>query len=214
MNNTSNLFLNLASDAGFKVDIMFLADSTGSMGNAIDNVKANFVESYSGLLSNTRWDAACGVAYYKDSTDPDPFKVLQQITKDPSLLQTAVNKLVASGGGDTPEGQLYALTQLATRATTGWRPGAARIIAWFGDEAGHDPSQGCTVTSTINELLEKNVQVCAFSCAPSNNLDSTSQATRITEGADGVTTNKYVQYNVAQSGVAEFIFNFVQGNTP
>jgi hypothetical protein len=45
-------------------------------------------------------------------------------------------------------------------------------------------------------------------------LDETKQATIITEAADGVSTNKYVKYNVAQAGVVDFIFNFIKSDTP
>ncbi|NLR93820.1 vWA domain-containing protein [Flammeovirga agarivorans] len=211
--------LNIGSDAGFKVDIMLLADNTGSMGSAINDVKANFVSAYQQLLTSTDWDAEVGVSYYKDSTDSDPFVVLQEITNDDVLLQSAVNNLNASGGGDTPEGQLYALTQLSERTVTGWRPGATRIICWFGDQPGHDPvtinGQTCTLESTCEALLHTNTFVCAFSMDPSNNLNgSEQQATVVTNKTNGVNDGEYVKFNVVQDGVVDFIFNFIKKHTP
>src|SRR5207249_1219633 len=51
----------------------------------------------------------------------------------------AINAWQADGGGDTPEAQLFALDQVAQCPGTGWRPGAKRIIVWFGDAPGHEP---------------------------------------------------------------------------
>ncbi|WP_139959188.1 vWA domain-containing protein [Flavicella sediminum] len=218
--------LNIGSGSGFKVDIMLLADCTGSMKTAIDDVKANFISAYTALLTSTEWDAQVGVSYYKDSTDYDPFVVLEQITDNTTNLQSSVNKLIPKGGKDRPEGQLYALTQLADRTVSGWRPGATRIICWFGDEPGHDPitinSTTCDTLSTYNALLHTNVFVCAFSMAPTNRLNhkylgdpgTGNQATIITNETNGVTDGKYCKLNVAQLGVVDFIFNFVKKHTP
>ncbi|MDX2360581.1 MAG: hypothetical protein QNK23_07230 [Crocinitomicaceae bacterium] len=212
--------LNMGAGAGFKIDIMLLCDSTGSMYSAIGDVKADFIDAYKKLLAATQWDAQVGVAYYKDTTDADPYRVLASITDDDAGLQQAVNSLVPSGGGDQPEGQLFALTELSNRASSGWRPGAMRIICWFGDEYGHDPitEEGvtCTLESTANALIDKNVYVCAFSMAPTNDLNggALNQAVQITNLTNGVSTGQYFKPNVAQAGVTEFIFSFIQNHLP
>ncbi len=214
----TNLRFNLSTTANHKVDVMFLADATGSMQPAMENVKANILSAYTKFKTQVNWDIKIGIAFYRDQTDITPFKVLQTITGDSNKIQNAANLLVADGGGDRPEGQMAALTLLAERSVAGWRPGATRIIAWFGDEPGHDPvvykGKSYSLSSAIEALLDNNVQVCAFSVAPSNRLDETKQATIITEVADGVSTNKYVKYNVAQAGVVDFIFNFIKSDTP
>ncbi len=203
-----SLKFNLSS-AAHKVDVMFLADSTGSMYTAMENVKANFLNAYKAFQTQTKWDVGVGIAYYKDVTDPDPFKVLTKITTDHTTIQNAVNSLTPSGGGDTPEGQLYALQQLSTTANSGWRIGATRILAWFGDEPGHDPSNGVTLKAAEYDLGDHNIYVCAFSMAPSNDLDSTGQATAITNYTNGVTGGQYVKSNVQQAGVTTTIFDFI-----
>jgi len=209
---------NLTPIAPHLVDVMFLADATGSMSNCIADVKANIISSFEAFKKTVSWNIQLGISFYRDNGDTYPFQVLQKITGDTSLIQTAVNKLAAMGGGDAPEGQLGALSLVAERKNAGWRSGATRIIAWFGDEPGHDPVSinGVTYTlaGTIDALLERNVQVCAFSMAPSNRLDSTLQATKITEQVDGVSTNQFVQYKVKQSGVVAFILNFIKSDTP
>jgi hypothetical protein len=209
---------NLFSGSSQKVDVMFLADATGSMGPAMNDVKANIVSAWNAFQTATGWNVQVGVSFYRDRSDTTPFQVLQTITANTSALQAAVNGLIADSGGDRPEGQIYALTQIASRSVSGWRPGATRIVAWFGDQPGHDPvtinGVTCTMEGAIDALLERNVQVCAFSVQPSNNLDETNQATSITNRADGVTTGAFVMKNCKQAGVVAFIFNFIQEDVP
>ena len=83
-------------------------------------------------------DVAYGVGEYKDVGDPFVYRLNQDITTDTAAVQTGINAWVASGGGDWPEAQLYALYQVAN--TVAWRPGSTRIIIWFGDAPGHDPA--------------------------------------------------------------------------
>lgn len=208
------LKFNLSSAAGHKVDVMFLADSTGSMGTAMANVKANFLSAYQNFQKQQNWDVGVGIAYYKDvAVDRDPFVVLTPITTDSAAITNAIQKLNPSGGGDLPEDQLVALQLLATRKTSGWRTGATRIIAWFGDEPGHKSvvykGETYTIDSAIDALVERNVYVCAFSMAPSNHLDQDGQATKITNETNGVTNRAYLKSNVAQNGVTKFIFDFI-----
>jgi hypothetical protein len=52
---------------------------------------------------------------------------------------TAISAWQAGEGGDIPEGQLFALHEIATNPGIGWRPDSKRILVWFGDAPGHDP---------------------------------------------------------------------------
>lgn len=170
-------------------DITFLADTTGSMGGEIANVKAN-VASIMTDVQAAEPTAQFGVAQYKDfncGIDPFAFNVDQTVTDDTTAVQNAVNTWTTpSGSGcDTPEAQLFALHKLADPAVTGWRTGGTRIIAWFGDAPGHDPSGGVTLTDTINALTGSEVRVVAVSTG-FNQLNSTGQATAITDATDGV----------------------------
>lgn len=210
---------NLGSEAGYKVDIMFLADSTGSMTAAMNDVKANFLNAYNSFKGATSWDVGVGISYYKDAgSDADPFKVLTTITQNSTVITAAIQSLNPTGGGDAPEDQLMALQLLASRGTTGWRAGATRIIAWFGDQPGHRTvSYGgntYTIDSVMEALKDRNVFVCAFSMAPSNQLDAYGQATQITNETNGVTDGRYLKANVKQAGVVESIFNFIRQHTP
>src|ERR1044071_6932297 len=120
-------------------DVYFLADTTGSMFSIINAVKAgalNILNTLSGLFPNM----AFGAGNYKDFvSDPFCFQPQQALNVNEALTLAAINTWSAGGGGDGPEGQFFALNQIATNPVIGWRPGAQRILVWFGDAPGHDP---------------------------------------------------------------------------
>jgi hypothetical protein len=171
-----------------KPDVIFLADTTGSMGPAIANVQTNAATVMSTVLA-AQPDAQFGAADYTDfnCTDPFPYRLDQAITANTGDVQTAINAWAAGNGCDTPEAQLNALYQLATDPATGWRAGSTRIIAWFGDSSGHDPSNGHTLVDVITALQAAGIRVIAVPVTSGfgDGLDSTGQATAITTATGG-----------------------------
>ena len=169
-----------AGTAATQADIFFLADTTGSMGPAIAAVKASATSLMTTLsgLGNIQF----GVGEYKDIFDPFVYRLNQNITASIPAAQAGIDLWGASGGGDTPEGQMSALQQAAN--ATSWRAGSARILVWFGDAPGHDPRDGATEVSATAALVANNVQVEAISVG-FDGLDDTGQATRIAAATGG-----------------------------
>jgi uncharacterized repeat protein (TIGR01451 family) len=166
-------------------DLVFLADTTGSMGGAIGNVQANAVGVMNTVLA-AQPASNFGAASYKDFDNagcgPDPyvFRIDAALTALTGDVQTGVNTWSANGGCDTPESDLNALTQTAN--TFAWRAGSSRIIAWFGDAPSHDPSGGATLASTITALQAQNIRVIAVNVG---NLDGFGQASAIATQTGG-----------------------------
>jgi hypothetical protein len=164
-----------------KVDVFFLADTTGSMAAALTNVQngaAAIIAGTAGL-----GDVAYGVGEYKDVGDAFVYRQNQAITKDTAAIQTGLNAWVAEGGGDYEEGQLFALERVAN--TAAWRPGSTRILIWFGDAPGHDPagpSPGVTEAQAIAALVAKTIKVLALDVG---SLNETGQAQRIADATSG-----------------------------
>ena len=68
----------------------------------------------------------------------------------------------------------------------GFRTDSTRIIVWFGDASGHDPSNGHTLTDAINALVAADITVIAVPVAAGGDgLDSTGQATAIASATGG-----------------------------
>lgn len=124
-----------------KADVYLLADTTGSMTPIIGAVQAGLGTVVSDPAF-AGFDVAWGVGNYKDFPIPlsSPYAFQPQLapTTDITAVTTAVNIWSAADGSDIPEGQLFALQQVADPAI-GWRPGSKRILVWFGDAPGHDP---------------------------------------------------------------------------
>lgn len=179
----------IPKDSKRKLDIYFLADTTGSMGGIIAAVKAGVPNIIGGIPAGN--DIFYGVGNYKDFVTFDPYAFQHQLDPtDPianlAAIQGAINAWSASGGGDAPEAQLFALDQLAQPpgGSIGWRTDSKRIIVWFGDQPGHDPSGGATLVSDIAKLQAENISVIAISVG-ANQLDATGQATAITSATSG-----------------------------
>lgn len=163
-----------------KLDIFFLADTTGSMGGAIASVKA----AAASLLTNSAalGDVQWAVGEYKDIGDSWVYKQNTAFTSTQANVTAGINAWGASGGGDTPEANLFALRSAAN--DSGWRAGAGKVLVWFGDAIGHDPSgpDATTEAQATAALQAKGIKVEAVN---NGNLDGTGQATRIAAATGG-----------------------------
>jgi len=179
---TKTVTISAGSPTSATVDVFFLADTTGSMGGTLASVQAGAASILSGLAG--LGDLAYGVGEYRDVGDDFVYRLNQDVTTDPKLVQDGINAWVATGGGDWEEGQLYALYQVAN--TVSWRPGSTRIIVWFGDAPGHDPTTGTvpvvTETQAIAALVAQTIKVMALDVG---SLDYYGQAQRIADATKG-----------------------------
>jgi len=138
-----------AAGAG-KADVLFLTDTTGSMGGYIAGIRTAF----GGVLTaiDTKlpsWDINYGVADYRNYTDGGKYtaygvNLRQAFTSDTAVAQAAINTYSASGGADYPESQLKAMENIAGNWQTDsgdlgfdGRADAQKIIIWAGDNPGH-----------------------------------------------------------------------------
>ena len=170
-------------------DILFLADTTGSMGGAITNVRNNATAIMNAVRAEQA-DSQFGAAEYRDfncAFDPFAYRLNQAITASIPAAQTGINQWVTGDGCDTPEAQLNALFELSTSPATGFRPGSSRIVAWFGDASGHDPSGGHTLAQTIAALQAASVRVVAVNVDSGfgDGLNATGQASAIATATGG-----------------------------
>ena len=164
------------SSGAVKEDLYLLTDATGSMSSAIRTSRRKFRELVS-ARSAASSDVAFGVGFYRDERDV-PFKNLQSISTNATLAQLAIEELRASGGLDHEEANLYALLQVATQDSIGWRPDSRRILVYFGDQPGHEPTcpggKPLVRDDVIKALQTKNIIVVASSFRPGLDAPTTS----------------------------------------
>jgi len=103
-------------------DVAFVLDTTGSMGGLAQALAAEF-SAIAAELAGQIPDLTFGVATYQDynyssfgSGADLPFQLKQQQTDDLADVQSKLNSINASGGGDGPESTFEAIFQ----AATGW----------------------------------------------------------------------------------------------
>jgi hypothetical protein len=165
-------------------DVVFLADTTGSMGAAIANVQANASTIMAAVDAGTTGIPFFAAAEYRDVGDSPLFAVNIGLTPVQADVNTAIGTWSAGGGDDTPECQLNALGQLATGAVS-FRTNATPVIVWFGDASGHDPCNGWTEALAITALQDAGIIVIAVGVTGADGLDATGQATAITTATGG-----------------------------
>ena len=117
------------------VDIAFVMDATGSMGDEIQQLKDVLFSIHTRLMTaSDRADLRFGLVAYRDRRDRTPLEVVP-FTGDIDSFQVAIAGLIASGGGDYPEdlqnGLQVALDDLA------WREGGIRAVFVVADAPPH-----------------------------------------------------------------------------
>jgi hypothetical protein len=117
-------------------DVYFLIDTTGSMQGAIDNVRSSLTRISTEVRSRIP-NLQLGVGQYRDfpngsgfafdaygSAGDMPYRNEQTITGELTAVQSALGRLSAGGGADTPESSTEALYQTATGEGGTWTFGS------------------------------------------------------------------------------------------
>jgi hypothetical protein len=195
-------------------DVIFLSDTTGSMGGVIAGVQARITSVANQILA-VQPQAQFAVAQYKDqfncSSDPFAYHLDQALTTNLGAVQSAVNTWAAGGGCDEPESDLFALDQIATSPAIGFRADSTRIIVWFGDAPSHDeahPNSPVTLAQTIADLQAAKIEVLAV---PFNHgglgLDGFGQARQVTTAMGGVLLPSQSADNAVASAILTGLHN-------
>jgi Mg-chelatase subunit ChlD len=119
-----------------RLDLVFLVDATGSMGDEIDKLKRSMhqiADQISRLPS--RPDLCFGLVAYRDRGD-EFFVRMHDLTNDLDAFQQVLGALRASAGGDYAEALNEALHTAVHRI--GWRgDGATRLVVLVADAPPH-----------------------------------------------------------------------------
>lgn len=130
------------------LDLCFVVDTTGSMGDDIDNAKANMVSILSSLAEKTP-NYRVALVDYRDFADRTghsqdyPAKVQLDFSSDDEAIKNAINGLALGNGGDGPE-TVY--SGIAKALSLEWRDNAKRVIIILGDAKPLDPEPNTNYT--------------------------------------------------------------------
>jgi Mg-chelatase subunit ChlD len=159
------------SDKRDTLEMVFVLDTTGSMGGLIDGAKQRIWGIINEVMQKpSKPRVKVGLVAYRDNGDTYVTKVLP-ITEDLDKAYTTLMDYRADGGGDTPENVRKALAEGVKNA--GWsaaRSNLAQIVFLVGDAPPQNYPQEPDVLVTTAEAVRKNMIVNTIQCG---DLDGT-----------------------------------------
>jgi hypothetical protein len=143
-----------ASAAPAHTDVMFVFDTTGSMGGALQEATEEIEEAMAQIRGELP-DVEFGLAEMRDYTEvvnpgefeyddfsfeagSQPWTLLDPISSDEHAIQERLATLVAADGGDGPEAYGRALYETVQNPAVGWRAGARGVVVLVADNVPHD----------------------------------------------------------------------------
>ena len=169
------------------VDVLFLLDTTGSMSDEIDRIKAtltSIARRVSGLRSDP--DLRMGMVVYRDRGDAYVTKVYD-FDGDPARFSRTVREVRAAGGDDYPESLNEALHRAIREPQ--WREGAVRLVFLVADAPPHlDYAQDYDYAEEMGHARDLGMKIFAVA---SSGLD---------------VQGEYIFRQLAQQTMGRFIF--------
>jgi hypothetical protein len=155
------------------VDAAIVIDTTGSMGDEIAYLKAEFANIAGAVAmrfpsSAQRW----ALIVYRDTPDYDPNDAYivntYDFTADMQAFQSLVGMQSAANGGDYPESPELGLGQLPKLS---WRAGSgtAKLAFWVGDAPHHD-ERAAAMKKAIVDTQAAGIRIYPVSASGTNDL--------------------------------------------
>ncbi len=146
----------VSTSSGAKADIVFVFDTTGSMGDEISGLK-NRASAFADALAAKGIDYRLALVTYGDTVDK-----VHDFTTNINTFKSWINALVASGGGDTKENSLEGL---ASASALDFRAVSQRIAILITDADYHEAGEsggGTTAytTESMTALLKEKRIMC------------------------------------------------------
>lgn len=175
-----------SQDKEYPLDVLFIMDTTGSMGEEIQRLK-NTIEIINLNLANESQDKVqFGMVLYRDKKEAYVTKVIP-FTSDLENFKKELNQVQAGGGGDYPEDLQSALKDSLKELQ--WRQNSIRLSFIITDAPPHlDYNQEYTYLSAMKEASEKGIKLYSI-------------------GTGGLDINgEYVLRQISQFTSAKYIF--------
>ncbi len=177
----------VTAQARARLDLVFLVDATGSMGDEIDKLKAT-LQTIAGEVARlpSQPDLCFGLVAYRDKGDEFLIRA-HDLTNDVNGFQGVLNALQAAGGGDYPEAMNEALHDTVHKLS--WRgDGATRLVVLLADAPPHLDYGGPQYDDDMMAALGKGIKVFSV-------------------GASGLDKQgEYIQRQIAQYTGGRFVF--------
>ena len=162
--------------AARQLDLVFLVDTTGSMGSYLRAAQDNIKNIYKTITESEKVDLRVSIVEYKDHEQGSEFPFLyHDWMTDIKAIQKACDEMQATGGGDGPESIACALDCAVN--TLEYRELAAKVIIWIADapphgfgDAGDFFPNGCPCKKDFQQqvlkAMENDIQIYSVATEP------------------------------------------------
>ena len=169
-----------------RLDLVFMIDATGSMGDEIDKLKRSMRAMAAQIAQLPGQPDICyGLVAYRDRGDAFITRT-HDFSNDLGAFQNLLAKVQAQGGGDTPEALNEALHEVVHGLA--WRTDAARLVVMVADAPPHLDYGGPQYDTDMQAALAKGIKLFAVGAS----------------GLDPV--GQYVFRQLAQYTAGRFVF--------
>lgn len=173
------------------VDIVFVIDSTASMGSYIDEARRRAREEAIRVAQSGDLSLYFGLVAYRDHEPQDTVLTIRTPLGSDEAFQAGLNAMRAVGGGDGAEAVWDGLDEALKMQ---WRPRSERLVFLIGDSPPHGYGsasdnwpQGCpcglTVETLANRFRQQITRIDAVSIA--NDPQTTRAFTEVAEATGG-----------------------------
>lgn len=179
------------------LDLCFVVDTTGSMGDDIENAKANMASILEHLAAKTE-NYRVALIDYRDypersnESEDYPYKIQLYFTSNNESITDAINGLDLGNGGDSEE-TVYSALMSAVKLD--WRSDAKKVIIILGDAAPLDPEP-------ITDFTYDDVLLALFNA--DINIDYEDSDDRVVDALDASLINVFSIGTDASSDAADF----------
>ncbi|HAQ61017.1 TPA: hypothetical protein DCR49_03320 [Candidatus Delongbacteria bacterium] len=196
--------INTASNnygTGPQLEVAFVIDTTGSMGDEINVVKSKIISMIDEILQGTPKPLVrFAVVDYKDRGDAYVTKIYD-FKSDVNLIKQDINSLTATGGGDFPESVIEALHKAMFELSWSKKnEKIGKLCFLIGDAEPQNYRDNFSEKDIINEALKNSLSISSISCSgnSSKGIKHFQDISNKTNGTFSFLT--YVQNVIDQSG--------------
>jgi len=151
---------------GPKLEVAFVIDTTGSMGDEINVVKSKIISMIDEILQGTpKPIVRFAIVAYKDRGDAYVTQIYD-FESDVNLIKQDINSLTATGGGDFPESVVEALHKAMFDLSWSKNDGkTGKLCFLIGDAEPQNYRDDLSEKDIISEALKNSLSISSISCS-------------------------------------------------
>jgi Mg-chelatase subunit ChlD len=145
-----------------RIDVVFAIDATGSMADEIEVVKDKVGKMMAEIqAAKPQPDVRFGLVAYRDYGDEYVSKAYP-LTSNLGAIQSSLQEIYASGGGDTPEAVAAGLRCAVDEINWDQDPNATRMLFLIGDAGPHQQED---YRSAVKAARARGIQINTWGCS-------------------------------------------------